>query len=91
MKHKTSLEQRIRGWLPRDLITAGSQGTLKEGIWRGIIVGYGVGFGVPEIAAWAAYLVGFYKSLEMFLFVQATIVGSFIVSLALAIWLIKRS
>jgi hypothetical protein len=57
MNPKKNLENRIRGWLPKELFTVSSQSQAGSKA-RAYVVGYGVGIGVCELLMLAIYWLG---------------------------------
>lgn len=87
MKAKKFIESHIRGWLPKELSTAGLQvgfTAYKQGL---VISAFGMG--VSELVLWTAFLLGLYKNQMLFFATQAVII-SVDVSLLALVYLLGR-
>jgi hypothetical protein len=58
MKLKRHLENRFRGWLPKDAFMSCSQGKAGGRGRAAYVVGYGIGIGVCEVLILSIYLLG---------------------------------
>jgi hypothetical protein len=58
MNPKKNLENRIRGWLPKELFTLSSQSRASSKTRAAYVVGYGAGIGVCELLMLAIYWLG---------------------------------